>query len=130
MNRKKIITRESKQLFRLCLVNGSLDDGRVRRVVVHLAGSKRRGHLALLSEFARLVRLERAEHTAAVESAALLPADLQATIQARLRDAYGPEIEIHFAQRPELIGGMRIQVGSDVYDGSVQGHLAELEKSF
>jgi F0F1-type ATP synthase delta subunit len=29
-----------------------------------------------------------------------------------------------------LIGGMRIQVGSDVYDGSVLARLAALEKSF
>ena len=31
---------------------------------------------------------------------------------------------------PSLIGGMRIQVGSDVYDGSVQARLAELREAF
>jgi F0F1-type ATP synthase delta subunit len=29
-----------------------------------------------------------------------------------------------------LIGGMRIQVGSDVYDGTVQSELAALERRF
>jgi len=29
-----------------------------------------------------------------------------------------------------LIGGMRIRIGSDVYDGSVRGALAALERSF
>jgi F0F1-type ATP synthase delta subunit len=29
-----------------------------------------------------------------------------------------------------LIGGMRIQVGSDVYDGSVLARLAAFEKRF
>jgi F0F1-type ATP synthase delta subunit len=29
-----------------------------------------------------------------------------------------------------LIGGLRIQVGSDVYDGSVRARLASLEQSF
>jgi F0F1-type ATP synthase delta subunit len=29
-----------------------------------------------------------------------------------------------------LLGGMRIKVGSDVYDGSVQGRLNALKESF
>jgi F-type H+-transporting ATPase subunit delta len=37
---------------------------------------------------------------------------------------------VAFTQRPELIGGMRVQVGCDVYDGSVRAGLAALEKSF
>ena len=36
---------------------------------------------------------------------------------------------LSFVLNPALIGGMRIQVGSDVYDGSVQAGLAALEKS-
>jgi F-type H+-transporting ATPase subunit delta len=31
---------------------------------------------------------------------------------------------------PALIGGMRIQVSSDVYDGSVRAGLESLQKSF
>jgi len=120
----------ARQLFRLCTVNGSLDEGRVRLVAERAGSSKRRGALTLLTEFARLVRLDRREHTAEVETAVPLPSDLQATVQGRLKDAYGPGIEIRFAQKQELIGGMRIKVGSDVYDGSVQSQLAELEKSF
>jgi len=59
-----------------------------------------------------------------------LPADLQASVQAGLQSVYGPRINILFAQRPALIGGMRIKVGSDVYDSSVRSRLAALEKSF
>jgi F-type H+-transporting ATPase subunit delta len=55
---------------------------------------------------------------------------LSASIQARLAGAYGPGLSISFAQNPALLGGMRISVGSDVYDGSVQGRLAALEQSF
>ena len=43
---------------------------------------------------------------------------------------YGSELATSFIDRPSLIGGMRIQVGSDVYDGTVQSELAALEKSF
>jgi len=54
----------------------------------------------------------------------------QAGIEAGLKRRYGPGLTAVFAHRPALIGGMRIQVGSDVYDGSVRAGLAALEQSF
>ncbi len=122
--------REAKRLFRMCLVKGLLDDGRVRKVVQRVVEARRRGSPALLSHFLYLVRLDRARHTAEVESAVPLPADLQAGIQARLARAYGPGMSASFVHNPALICGMRIKVGSDVYDGSIRSGLAALEKSF
>ena len=130
MKTTKQARREATQLFRLCLVDGSLDEGRVRQVVERVLESKRRGYFALLSYSHRLVKLDRARHRADVESAVPLPADLQASVQADLHGVYGPGINVLFAHRPGLIGGMRIKVGSDVYDSSVRSRLAALEKSF
>ena len=42
-------------------------------------------------------------------------------IQAGLARVYGPGSRRRSATNPALIGGMRIKVGSDVYDGSVRG---------
>jgi len=122
--------REATQLFRLCVVNGSLDEGRARQVVQQIIATRPRGYLAILSLFHRLVKLEIARHVAKVESARPLPADLQAKVQTRLAGAYGPGLSIAFADNPALLGGMRIRVGSDVYDGSLQARLAALEESF
>ena len=122
--------REAERLFRLCLVNGLLDEGRTRQVVERIIKAKRRGGLALLSYFRRLVKLDSARHTAKVESAMPLPEDLRASIQAGLASTYGPGISASFIHNPGLIGGMRIKVGSDVYDGSVRGRLAALERNF
>jgi F-type H+-transporting ATPase subunit delta len=122
--------REAKQLFRLCLVNGLIEEKRARQVVQQIIAAKPRGYLATLSYFHRLVELDCARHTAKVESALALPADLQASVQAGLARVYGPGLTASFAENPALIGGMRIRVGSDVYDGSVQGRLAALEQSF
>jgi F-type H+-transporting ATPase subunit delta len=122
--------RDARQLFRYCLVNGLLDENRVRDVVQHVVAAGHHDCPAILSHFRRLVKLDLARHTAAVESAAPLPTDLQAAIEAGLGRRYGPGLSTAFAHRPALIGGMRIQVGSDVYDGSVRAGLAALEKSF
>jgi F-type H+-transporting ATPase subunit delta len=130
MKSTKQVRREARQLFRWCLVNGVLDQDRVRQVVQRALEGKRRGYLALLSHLERLVKLERSRYTAEVESATPLPADLQSSVRAGLERVYGPRISTSFVHRPTLIGGMRIKVGSDVYDGSVKAGLAALEKSF
>ncbi len=130
MKTNKQTKREAKRLFRSCLVNGLLDEGRTRQVVQRIIDGKRRGGLALLSQFQRLVKLDCARYTAEVESAMPLPPDLRTSIQAGLVRVYGPGISASFAQNPGLIGGMRIKVGSDVYDGSVRARLAALEESF
>ena len=126
----KRVRRDAKHLFRLCHVNGTLNEGRVRQVMQSVLGSKRRGYLALASQFERLVRLDQLQHTAKVESAVPLSRDLQADVQANLVRVYGPGITTSFSESPTLIGGMRISVGSDVYDGSVKAGLAALEKRF
>ena len=60
----------------------------------------------------------------------LLPTDLRAAIEEGLSKQYGPGLTATFAHRDSLIGGVRIQVGSDVYDGSILGRLRALEQSF
>ena len=122
--------REATQLFRACFVNGLLDENRARQAVRQIIAGKPRGYLGTLSYFRRLVELDTAEHTAKVESAQALPADLQASVKEGLTRTYGPGLRTTFAGNPALIGGMRVRVGSDVYDGSVQGRLAALEESF
>jgi F0F1-type ATP synthase delta subunit len=122
--------RTAKQLFRLCRVQDMLDDNRVRQVVQHVVKAGYRDCRTILTHFLRLVRLDRVQHTANIESATPLPAEVQSGVEASLTRRYGPALATAFAQRPSLIGGMRIQVGFDVYDRSVLAGLEALEKSF
>ena len=130
MKTTRQIKREAKQLYRLCLVNGLLDEARARLVVQRVILEKRRGSLALLSYFQRWVKLDFARHTAQVESAVLLPEELRVSVQTGLARTYVTGITASIAQNPELIGAMRIKLGIDVYDGSVRARLAALEKGF
>lgn len=122
--------REAKALFRSCVVNGVPDEARVRRVAQELAEKKPRGYLGTLEHFHKLLELDLARRTARVESAIQLAPELQTEVRNSLARLYGPGIIISFMMNPKLIGGMRIQVGSDVYDGSVHGRLAQLENAF
>jgi len=119
--------RAARQLFRLCLEGGVVVEAeRVRQIARRIGASRRRGAVAVLCEFGRLVRLDRDRHTALVESAVTLPAHLRDAVQADLARRYGPALEISFAEDRALIAGMRIKVASDVYDGSIRARLAAL----
>jgi F-type H+-transporting ATPase subunit delta len=122
--------RDARHLFRLCLVNGLLDDGRVRQVVQRITESSYRNRFKVLSAFLRLVKFDHSRHTATVESATPLPPVMQARIQAGLSEVYGPGLNTSFLPNLALIAGMRIRVASDLYDGSVKARLAALEARF
>src|SRR5262249_55912500 len=123
MASKRRTARTARQLFRLCVVSGTLDEGRVRRVVERAIASKRRGIVATLTQFQGLVRLNRERPAALVESAVPLADPVRADVVAGIARTHGPGIDTSFAENPALIGGMRVRVGSDVYDGSVRGRL-------
>ena len=130
MKISKQAQREARQLFRICRVNGVLDENRVRQAVSLLLARKPRDHAGILSRLHRLVKLDLEQHAARVESATPLSAGLQADVANRIRKIYGAGADITFGQNPALIGGLRIQIGSDLYDGSVKTRLEKLEQSF
>jgi F-type H+-transporting ATPase subunit delta len=128
MKISKQARRDARQLLRSCIVNAALDENRVRQAVQFVIRDKPRGYLAVLSQFQRLVKLELDRRTAKVESATALSPQFQSQLQADLSRLYGTGLNFVFVQNPALLGGLRIQVGGDVYNGSVQGRLAALQE--
>jgi F-type H+-transporting ATPase subunit delta len=122
--------RDAKALFRSCCERGLLDEGRVRFTVQQIVSRKPRGYVGILSHFQRLLRLDLERRTARVESAVPLSGAMEAAIRASLAQKYGQGLNVAFSQNAALIGGLRIQAGSDLYDGSVQNRLNSLAESF
>jgi F-type H+-transporting ATPase subunit delta len=129
MKISKQARRDARELFRTCMVREALDENRARQAVAAVVKTKPRGYIAILSHLERLFRLEVARRTATIESATALPPQTQGQIQSDLTRQYGPGLAFTFTQNPALIGGVRIQVGGDVYNGTVQGRLAALQQS-
>lgn len=61
-------------------------------------------------------------------SAMPLTSDQQQQVRLRFAQMTGQQIEIEYRQDPSLIGGLIAQVGSTVYDGSVQGQLQRIRQ--
>jgi F-type H+-transporting ATPase subunit delta len=122
--------REAKQLFQACHVEGNLNDDRARETVKLLVEKKPRDFVAILSHLHRLIKLDVQRRTADVQSAIGLNDNQQTEVRENLAKIYGNNLNYTFTENSELLGGMRVKVGSDVFDGSVRTRLTNLEESF
>jgi F-type H+-transporting ATPase subunit delta len=116
--------RLARELFRLSLANGRLDANRVSAISERLIVEKPRSYLEVLKEFSRLVRLELERRHAIIESASPLDERSAMNIANTLKQKFGDDITTEFRTSPGLLGGLRIKLGSDVWDGSISSRLA------
>ncbi len=127
MKINKEVRQLSKALLRASFIDGRLDQGHIARLVKSLIEKKPRHYLAVLDAYKRLLRLEIEKRSAVIESATQLSADAARQIVENLKSKYGADISTQFITNPELLGGMRIRVGNDVWDSSVRNRLQRLQ---
>jgi F-type H+-transporting ATPase subunit delta len=120
--------RQANELFRFSMADGRLDESRLRAVADGIVERKPRQYVQMLKFLTRLARLETARHHAVIESAEELSAPVREGILSDLTRRFG-QLDSEFRQTPALIGGLRVRVGSDVWDGSIQSRLEALKNS-
>ena len=115
--------------MRLCIGDdGMMNETIVRQVADKIAAEKPRNHLALLTAFTELVRLERAAHTATITSAVPLTEAEQAAIAAKL-NARQSGLNYEWQVDSSLIAGLTVKVGDNVTDASVRTRIEQLIKT-
>jgi F-type H+-transporting ATPase subunit delta len=117
----------SRGMFQASFTEGRLDEGKVRNVAQTVVAQKPRQYVDILKAYQRLLRLEVEKHHAVVESASELDQATREQLEQTLRAKYGADLTTDFRATPDLIGGLRIKIGSDVFDSSVRDRLARLE---
>ncbi|HEX4632006.1 MAG TPA: F0F1 ATP synthase subunit delta [Chthoniobacterales bacterium] len=118
----------SKELLRASFTDGQLDAGRISSLLKSLIEKKPRHYIQVLEAYQRLLRLEVEKRTATIETAGELSPDAGQQIVDNLKRRYGNDLAARFVVNPELLGGMRIRVGSDVWDSSVRNRLQRLQQ--
>ena len=126
MKTNKEIRRLSREMLRVSFTDGQLDRGKVASLVQSLVEKKPRHCIDILQNYKRLLRLEFEKRHATIESAAELSPGIREQIESNLKRKYGADLTTEFVVNPQLIGGMRVRLGSDVWDGSVQNRLQRL----
>ena len=120
----------AKKYFRACVLpDGSLNEPDMRTIIQLLVQEKPRKYISVLARLQHLIELAVEERTVRVESAAPL-ADRGAGIFAELERRFGAPARTYYELNPSLLGGVRIQRGSRIWDGSIRGRLTRLELAF
>jgi len=119
----------ARHLCRLSLADGAVSAERVDAVLAYLREHPPRQPLAVLKHYRRLIARELARSQALVEHAGAINAAILLAIETALSRRYRRPIAVAARPDPQLIAGLRIRVGDDVYESSVAGQLATLAAS-
>jgi F-type H+-transporting ATPase subunit delta len=128
MKINKEIRRLSREMLRASFTDGQLDSGRIASLVDSLIARKPRNYIDILKNYRRLLRLEVEKRRARIETASEVDREATSKVIENLKKRYGDDLTTEFVVNPQLLGGMRIRVGSDVWDGTVRNRLERLQQ--
>jgi F-type H+-transporting ATPase subunit delta len=125
----KIAQQFARQLFSLSIVDGAVSADRVAGVLEYVEKHGTANAVMVLKAYHRLVAAEVAKGQALVEHAGEVNDAMLAAIAAAMTRKYGRAVSASARPNAELIAGLRVHVGDDVYESSVAGQLAALASS-
>jgi F-type H+-transporting ATPase subunit delta len=128
MKINKEVRQISREMLRGSFTDGQLDRGKIASVVQSLVDKKPRHTIEILQNYKRLLRLEIEKRHAKIESASQLAPEAAVDVVEKLKRRYGGDLTTEFKVDPALLGGMRVRVGSDVWDGTVRSRLQRLQQ--
>jgi F-type H+-transporting ATPase subunit delta len=128
MKINKEIRQLSREMLRASFTEGQLDPGKISSIIDSVTARKPRNYIDVLKNYRRLLRLEVEKRRAQIETASEMDPATQSEVVTNLKKKYGSDLTPEFVVNPDLLGGMRIRVGSDVWDGSVRNRLERLQQ--
>ena len=128
MKLNKEIRQLSRKMLQASFTDGQLDPGRIASLVDSVIAEKPRNYINVLKNYKRLLRLEVEKRHATIETASEVDSAIRSEIVSNLKSKYGDDLATEFHVDSQLLGGMRIRVGNDVWDGSVRNRLQRLER--
>jgi F-type H+-transporting ATPase subunit delta len=128
MKINKEIRQLSREMLRGSFADGQLNSGKISSIIDLVTTRKPRNYVDVLKSYRRLLRLEVEKRRAQIETATEMNPATQSEVVTNLKKKYGSDLAPEFVVNPELLGGMRIRVGNDVWDGSVRNRLERLRQ--
>lgn len=122
MEYRRVPTRVKKEIIR------NLMQERISPVVIGfleilIDKHRERNFSAIRESYHDFLRKHKNIVVAEVKTAYSLEPRFEVKLQEVLEKATGKNIELHVSVHPEIIGGLVVQIGDRVYDGSITKHL-------
>jgi F-type H+-transporting ATPase subunit delta len=119
----------AKQLFKLSVVNGAVSPEQVAGVLGYIEKVAPRNSLGLLKLYRSAIVTELAKSHARVEHAGPLSDSALSLIASAMTKKYARPVTATAQANPKLLAGLRVRIGSDVYESTVSGQLATLSNA-
>ena len=117
----------AKHLVALALdEEGRVVEEKVRETLDLLRANSPRGVRELLREYHRLIERETAKQVALVEYSGKPSDEALESLKKSLSASYGYSVDLNLRENPEMLAGLRITVGDDVYEDSIANRLRPL----
>ena len=112
------------------LLRGKAQAATLRLVEVALEGFGGRGFEFSLSRLVELTAAKRDREVAYVTVAKPLADADEQRLSEKLSQLYGRQVSLKVDVDPRIIGGVRVRVGADLYDGTILRRLNEAKQAF
>lgn len=120
----------ARRIFRLCAPEGKLNEEHLKLSFSKIVAERPRDFRQILQELYRLTKVNVERRIVSVESASELDSAQRERIEGNLTQQYGEGLNFQYSTDASLLGGIKVRVGDDVWDGSVQAKLEAITNSF
>jgi len=113
----------------MCQEDGVLNEEKLSKSISFFGKQKPQDYRGILHELRKLVRLDMDKRTVYVESAKPLSSTETTRIVSSLTKKHGENLVFSYAINENLIAGLKVRVGSQVYDGTVLSKINRIANS-
>ena len=120
----------AKKLAQLSLdQEGGVVESKVTEILEALRSNPPREHKSLLRDYLTRIKREIAKSVAQIEYAGRPNEEAMQSLRLKLSEHYGRNIELELRENADLLVGIRITVGDDVYEDSADTRLRPLARA-
>jgi len=122
----KKVQQLARQLFTMSLVDGVVSPEQVEGVLAYVEKHSPDKTLQVLQAYKQLISRELAKSEVIVEHAGPITDGTLRSIEGALTQKYKRQVTATSKQNAQLIAGLRLRIGDDVYESSISGQLEQL----
>jgi F-type H+-transporting ATPase subunit delta len=119
---------DRKQALVAALLEGKVTPSALRLVKEVVAGPRGRSLERALAEYSRIVAERSRRLIARVRTAVDLTEGQRSRLTSALSTTYGHDVYLNIEVDPEILGGISVQIGDELIDGTVAGRLEDVRR--